>query len=265
MSQLTDQQYLRNEQYGDARNLNARAYVHQRFSTNDYPWQRWVFDRFDLPERCDILDVGCGPGDLWIENGERIPRGWRVTLSDLSLGMVQEAVCSLGGNPDRFRSLVFDAQTIPLPDESIDAVVANHMLYHVPDRDAALYEFHRVLRSGGHLYTATNGFCHLRELRDLVGRFCVDADTGNVATVFGLENGATQLSRHFAHVTRHRQENALVVTEAEPIIAYARSMMTGRAPERNLEALSHWVRERIAANGAVHIQKDAGLLVAAKA
>jgi len=265
MSRLTDQEYLRSEQYGDAKNLNARAYVHRRFSTNDYPWQRWVFDRFDLPERCDILDVGCGPGDLWLENGERIPRGWRVTLSDLSVGMIHEAMGNLGGNPNRFSPLVFDAQAIPLPDESVDVVVANHMLYHVPDRDAALYEFSRVLRAGGQLYAATNGLDHLRELGELVGRFCVDADTANVATAFGLENGATQLLNYFPHVTRHRQENALVVTEAEPIIAYTQSMMAGRASMRNLEALVRWVRERIAAQGAIHIQKDAGLLVAKKA
>jgi len=265
MSQLTDQQYLRSEQYGDARNLNARAYVHQRFSTNDYPWQRWVFDHFDLPEHCDVLDVGCGPGDLWIENDERVPSNWRVVLSDLSVGMIQAAVHNCGSNPDQFKPLVLDAQRIPLPDESVDAVVANHMLYHVPDRDAALYEFSRVLRAGGHLYAATNGLNHLRELRELVGKFCINADTANVAMAFGLENGATQLLRHFASVGQDRQENALVVTEAEALIAYARSMMTERASREDLKALGHSVHKRIAADGAIYIQKDAGLFVATKA
>lgn len=265
MSQLTDQEYLRTDQYQDASNLNARICVHQRFSINDYAWQRWVFDQLDLPERCDILDVGSGPGDLWLENRDRLPRGLTIVLSDLSPGMVHKARHNLGSNHHQFKYRVLDAQAIPFPDGSFDAVVANHMLYHVPDRDAALHEFNRVLRPGGRLYTATNGLSHLQELRDLVTRFCTDVDTTNVATEFGLENGAVQLSRQFAHVVRQRQENALVVTEAEPLIAYALSMMGGRAGGRDVEALSRSVRQQIAAQGAICIEKDSGLFIATKA
>ena len=36
-------------QYGDISNLKARIGLHRRFSTNDHPWQRWVFDQFELP------------------------------------------------------------------------------------------------------------------------------------------------------------------------------------------------------------------------
>jgi SAM-dependent methyltransferase len=262
--QLTDKRYLRTEQYRDASNLNARITVHQRFSTNDTPWQRWVFDHVDGAERCNILDVGCGPGDLWLENRERIPDGWTITLSDLSCGMAQKAQHSLGTD-HRFTYCVLDAQAIPFPDESFEVVIANHMIFHIPDRERGLYELHRVLRPGGHLYAATNGLQHLRELRVLISRFCADADTTEAATEFGLENGEAQLRQLFDHVACHRPENALEVTEAAPLIAYALSMTCGRALRPHLEAFSRSVREQIAAQGAIHIQKDAGMFIATKA
>jgi SAM-dependent methyltransferase len=264
MSQLTDQRYLRGEQYRDASNLNARVYVHRQFSTNDHRWYHWVFDHFDLPAWCGILDVGCGPGHLWLENEDRIPGGWKITLSDLSPGMVQEAQYDLRSGHRRFRHCVLDAQAIPFPDECFDAVIANHMLYHVPHREESLNEIHRVLRPGGRLYAATNGLGHLRELRELVTRFCPDADATNPAAKFGLENGAEQLSRRFASVTLHRQEDALAVTEAEPLIAYARSMMCQTALAQHMEALSHSVHEQIAGQGVIHIRKDSGMFIATK-
>jgi ubiquinone/menaquinone biosynthesis C-methylase UbiE len=224
-----------------------------------------VFDRFDLLGCCTILDVGCGPGDLWLENDDRIPAGWSVVLSDLSMGMLEKARCNLAGNSRRFCYRVIDAQAIPFPDESFDAVVANHMLFHVPSRIEVLYEMHRVLRPGGRLYAATNGLRHMRELRPLVARFCPDAEEPNVARLFGLENGAEQLSEHFADVRCHRQENALVVTEAEPLIAYVASMMCQGSWGQDVAALSRWAREQIAAEGAIYILKDSGMFVATKA
>jgi SAM-dependent methyltransferase len=265
MSQLTDQHYLRTEQYRDPSNLNARITLHQRFSTNDYPWQRWVFDHIDVAGRRDILDVGCGPGDLWLENRDRIPGSWAATLSDLSPGMVLRAQQNLGSANSRFTYGVLDVQAIPFPDARFDAVIANHMLFHVPERGKALYEIHRVLRPGGHLYAATNGLRHLLKLRDLVGRFCADPEVSHDIPNFRLENGAAELEELFDHVTCHRQENALVVTEAEPLIAYTLSMTCGRALRPNLEPFSRSVQEEIATHGAIHIQKEVGMFVATRA
>jgi SAM-dependent methyltransferase len=159
---------------------------------------------------------------------------------------------------------VIDAAAIPYAGESFHAVIANHMLYHVPDRGRALDEIHRVLRPGGHLYAATNGLQHLRELRELVAKYCPAADTTNVAAEFGLENGEAQLLQRFADVSRQRREDALVVTEAEPLIAYARSMLCNSGSRERVQALSRSVRAQIAARGAIYIQKDSGMFVATK-
>lgn len=88
MSKATDQNYLQNDQYQDASNLNARIALHQRFGMARVPWHCWVFDQFTLPPDARVLELGCGPGQLWVQNLDRLPSGWHMTLSDFSLGMV---------------------------------------------------------------------------------------------------------------------------------------------------------------------------------
>jgi hypothetical protein len=42
-----------------------------------------VFDQLTgLPQQSRILELGCGPSWLWRHNGDRIPAGWRVVLTD---------------------------------------------------------------------------------------------------------------------------------------------------------------------------------------
>jgi hypothetical protein len=73
VSIFTDQTYLREEQYRTDENLRARIDLHRRFSTNPERWHRWVFDRFAFAPDARILEVGCGPAELWSENRDRIP------------------------------------------------------------------------------------------------------------------------------------------------------------------------------------------------
>jgi SAM-dependent methyltransferase len=182
-------------------------------------------------------------------------------LADLSLGMLQEARQNLGGSLGEFTFVEADAQAIPFPDTSFDGVIANHMLYHVPDRETALAEIRRVLRPGGHLYAATNGQAHMREVRDWVQRWVPDTQRWSFA--FSLETGQEQLERWFPSVTLHRYEDTLVVTEAEPLIAYVRSGYAGSAVSGDpLTELTAFVRQELAAHGAIRITKDTGLFEA---
>jgi ubiquinone/menaquinone biosynthesis C-methylase UbiE len=48
-----------------------------------------------------------------------------------------------------------DATQIPHPNESVDFLICNHVLEHVPDDRRALSEFYRVLRRGGHAVLQT--------------------------------------------------------------------------------------------------------------
>jgi ubiquinone/menaquinone biosynthesis C-methylase UbiE len=261
---MADQEYLRDEQYRDASNLNARIQLHARFSTNRYGWFRWLFDQLRLPAQCDILELGCGPGDLWRENKTRIGAGWRITLSDFAPGMVERAQANLNDLAHLFSFELIDAQSIPKADTSFDTVIANHMLYHVPDRARALAEMQRVLRPGGRFFASTVGRSHLQELWELVGRVgpAMARRAADATNPFTLESGCDELKQWFSDVSAARYEDAFEVTEAAPLVAYVLSGEASSLSPEQQEALAQLVEEELARQGAIRIHKDSGLLTA---
>jgi ubiquinone/menaquinone biosynthesis C-methylase UbiE len=153
------------QQYRTNENLRARIGLHECFSTSALSYPRWVFDGYAFGAEADVLEVGCGDGMVWRENLDRIPDRWRLTLTDVSAGMIEVARAALG---DRAEYAVADVQELPFVDRSFDGVVANHMLFHVDDRPRALGEIARVLRPGGLFCATAIGLGHLRRLRELV-------------------------------------------------------------------------------------------------
>lgn len=264
MSLFTDREYLLADQYKNASNLDVRIQLHLRFSTNEQGWMAWCFEHLNLGAEARILDVGCGPGNLWEDNGARIPPDWEITLADFSAGMIHQARAKLGQGRRGFAYAVGDAQAIPFQGETFDAVIANYMLYHVPDRPRALAEIHRVLKTGGRLYAATNGRDHMRELWEMIVAIDPKAEMATAGSEFGLENGEEQLARFFAEVTLHRYEDGLVVTEVEPLVAYVLSSRRSALIAQNPRALTRLVERQIAAEGAIYITKASGLFEARK-
>lgn len=253
---LTDREALA-EQYANASNLNDRIALHERYSTNDDGLWHWVFDRFDLPNRARVLSVGCGPADLWGENAGRIPEGWDVTVTDLSPGMVGEAHENLGDCSRLFALAVAAAESIPFRSSAFDAATANFMLYHVPDRKRALAEIRRVLKPDGTLLAAMSGAEHLQELRAV--QEGVHGEALPRVTSFRLENGREQLDPFFESVACHRYDDALAVTEVEPLVAQALSRE--EFDESDVAALGEAFAERFE-DDVFRVRKDTGLFVA---
>ena len=266
MSKFVDQHYLKTDQYRDASNLDARVVIHQRFSTNSYGWFKWVFDTLlKLTENARILELGCGHGLLWKENANRIPTGWNITLSDLSSGMLDSAWRNLVVTGRAFQFKEIDAQSIPFEDETFDAVIANHMLYHVPDRSNAIAEIKRVLRPGGRAIVTTVGENHLKEMMGWYARVHVSKVWESFVSPFTLENGLNQLKPYFPNVTLSRYEDNLEITEVEPIMAYVRSSI--RASELSEEEWANLQKDlerQLDERGRIFVSKDSGLFEAIK-
>lgn len=266
MSELFDQHYLLTQQYNNAQKLEARIRLHQRFSTNPYDWHRWVFDHFTLSPQSRVLEIGCGPGDLWRKNADRIPAGWQVTLTDFSPGMLEEIQHNLRNVPHTFTFKQADAQALPFGDDSFDIVIANHMLYHVPDRMKALAEIARVLKPGGVFYAATNGRNHLREFRDVAALIAPSVETlwgKELSSSFRLENGAEQMAPWFSPIALYRYEDGLVVTEAQPLMAFILSTpVASLFDETMLRQGMERIQQKLHEEGAIRITKDTGLFVA---
>ena len=263
MSEMIDSHYLLTDQYTNASKLKARMQLHERFSTSNQDWHGWVFEQFAFPRGARLLELGCGPGTLWQKNLASIPANWEITLSDFSPGMIQEAQQNLEQSHGNFSFQVVNAQAIPFADDTFDGIIANHMLYHVPDRAQAFAEIRRVLRSQGRFYAATNGEKHLQEIDTLMEQAGIPINGTVGISEFTVENAAAQLAPWFSQIELRDYKNGLRVTEAEPLIAFILSAVKSESVDtQKLQKLRDSIYHELSTNGSIAITKATGLFIA---
>ena len=96
-----------------------------------------------------VLEVGVGTGISLPDYG-RATRLYGVDISDAMLRKARERVTELKLSNVEGLS-VMDAADLSFPDASFDVVVAQYVITTVPDPEAALDEFARVLKPGGEI------------------------------------------------------------------------------------------------------------------
>ncbi len=246
-------------QYRTADRLNTRISIHEKYSINPQGFGNWIVSHYDFKPGVRVLELGCGTGGMWLGQDELIKRCRSLVLSDLSQGMLAAARETLKGYGSiEYRQI--DIQSIPYPADSYDAVIANMMLYHVPNLDLGLSEVRRVLKKDGQFYCATYGENGI--LPYLCGLFDLPLADSGLNHAFTLQNGEQTLRRHFERVERYDYLDSLAVTDVEDLVDYIRSL-TGVASLRTLP------RERLRAvlqshmvNGVLTVPKDYGMFIA---
>lgn len=214
-------------QYKDSRNLRKRGNLHSRYGNRS--WFDFVAGHLEMPARQDVLDVGCGGGWFWSSSINLLPAELCVTLGDKSKGMVEEAVHKVCAQDHYFKvaGQVLDAASLPFADQSFDAVIAMHMLYHVRDPALAIREMVRVLRPGGFVALSTNGDDNLRDLFALGANAFGGVRGDPAARIFSADNAQNLLSRHFASVDVYRYEDAYAINDGDDIFDYLTSFPPG--------------------------------------
>ena len=269
MANCNDNKELR-KQYENAGNLNSRMLLHQLFSTNKQGWSNWVFQNYRLEAGQLILELGCGNGSFWAANAHKLPDNIRLILSDFSEGMLGAAK----ENASKIKNIeykVIDAQAIPFEDNLFDIVIANHMLYHVPDLNRALKEIARVLKDGGTFYATTIGVNNTIEIVDILHDFdpSIDFAHGEITRAFSLENGREKLEKYFGSIELRRYADSLHITRAQPLIDYILSSQgIGNVNEiirgEKIEQFSGYISGLFSKTGYIDIQKDAGIFISSK-
>lgn len=278
MSEFQNSDFLKSSQYAKSDNLSARILLHQLYSTSDEDIHRWMFDHVlaqvaarvaadDRETPLRVLEVGAGRCDLWFKNAGRIPQNWEITLSDFSEGMLADGKAHLGEIADRFSYEVVDVQQIPYPDAHFDLVIANYMLYHVPDLPQAIRELRRVLKPSGVLFALTNGDLHMHDLSVLVAKsgLAFAGTSERIAGTFTTQTGESRLSAAFGEITYTPFESDLHITQAEPLIGYVASML--QDVEQALaspagQMLQAQIAQQLADDGMIVIRKETGLFIA---
>lgn len=212
-------------QYADDRNLAAR----QRFWEHQEPYfdvVGWVMDLARLSPALQVLDAGCGNGAYLraLRDRQAVAVG-----CDLSMGMLRASA-----HPALLNA---DVAALPLRDGAVDVALAVHMLYHVPDREAAIAELRRVVAPGGTCIAVTNGSRHTLALRALAER-AVRRETPGwrmrpATRSFTAENGAAQLRTAFETVTcvRPASNPPVVIRDAAVAASYLASLASHHQDE----------------------------------
>ena len=258
---INDPRYLKKFQYRDPGNLNSRITIHMLFSTGRQDWACFVFDQINPKAGELLLELGCGHAAQWQINLRRLPAGVGLVLSDLSIGMIWEARKMLTA-PKAVQFLSQEAQSLAFPDQAFDAVIANHMLYHVPVPARAIEEAARVLKPGGRFLAATNGARHMAELDILLREFepRFEAETA-MSRPFSLENGRGQIEPFFERVELIPYASDLWVTDAELLADYVFSTPTGQIwfCKDQICDMAAFFQRKIDRDGGIFIHKSTGI------
>jgi demethylmenaquinone methyltransferase / 2-methoxy-6-polyprenyl-1,4-benzoquinol methylase len=152
-------------------------------------WKRRVAELAGVPPGGRALDLCCGTGDIAFALARR---GAAVTGLDFSRKMLEVAESRRLKNPkSNAQNPVFiqgDAQQVPFPDSTFDAVTVGYGLRNLASWEKGLAEMHRAARPGARLIVLDFGkpanavwrklyFGHLRCSVPLIGwLFCGNAD-----------------------------------------------------------------------------------------
>ena len=134
-----------------------------------------------------VLDVGCGTGIIARLAAERVGANGRVSALDVNAAMLNVARTLPSAIPIKWYETA--AESVPLPDNSFDAVFCGLSLQFFADKSAALREMYRVLKPGGRVYISTpmpNDF--LRTFDRAIAHHVSEDAAAFVHTVFSLND-----------------------------------------------------------------------------
>lgn len=248
-------------QYFTSKNLDTRINIHSRYSVNKQGFGNWIYEQYTLLENSRILELGCGNGDMWLEKYKKLPLHSHLILTDMSEGMLDETKKIIGIH-DNISYECVDIQNMPYEDNSMDIVIANMMLYHVPDIGTALREVKRVLKENGHFYCATygeNGI--IQYIQECLADFGVQKV---LHKDFTLQCGEEILREHFSKIEKRIYEDALEVTDSNDLIEYMLSLTSIMDLSEIPRSEIYDVFESRKINGSIHIPKEYGMFIVTK-
>lgn len=249
-------------QYKNGNNLSQRISIHEKYSTNPEGLTNWLFRQYTFNEQEHVLELGSGTGAMWSHQLESLPKGIQLTVSDFTDGMVAELTKNFKPY-DFVKVQKIDIQSLPFEDHTFDLIIANFMLYHVPDLHNALSEVTRVLKPNGCFYAATVGDKHLMEINQWVGEFNSHLDIFNSSKLsFRLQNGKEILNQYFNEIEIKEYEDSLLISSNEDLVQYICTFKDmSDVSDGEIQGLSDFLESKRNSEKVFQVSKQSGTFV----
>ncbi len=255
--------------------LQKRIDIHEKYGARDI--DEWMLELL-APQRGDcILDVGCGAGKQCRAFHEYLEGETQITGGDVSdelLGKAEELNRSLG-EPFTIIKLDFN-QPFEFDADVFDLASCCFAIYYAEDIPFTISEMHRVLKSGGRIFTTgpmpENKQLFYDIIREATGKPIppMPGSSRYGSKIFGA------IKDLFTNVEVHIFENPLVFKDLQPFLDYTRaSLSEDRLLWKNLftgkdefgsvmDAIRRVAEEKIKDTGELTMTKVVGGFVATK-
>ncbi|MFX0001805.1 MAG: class I SAM-dependent methyltransferase [Candidatus Hermodarchaeota archaeon] len=207
-------------QYRTHQNLTNRINLWS-YGSNPETLQKWIFSKIQLQKSERILELGCGTGQLWLENFRNVPSTCSIVLSDFSKKMLSKAKKNIQALHLPIKFEIIDAEKIPYPNQSFDLILGCHMLYHVPNIERALIEINRTLKPNGRFIATTISQYHIQELKNFLSEFGLYSEEKiKLFSEFRNETAREVLNPFFAEIEFYEYINQVIITSVDPLMKY---------------------------------------------
>lgn len=161
------------ETYFDRKHLEAHYATTEDYRQRSESWETlakqpispWYAEQLkDLPFT-EVLDAGAGLGRF--SDAVARARAVNITALDISPQMVEATRQRVESLPGNHRFIESSIEEAPFAPGSFDLILANLVLHHVPDINAAFEKLATLLKSGGHISLLTADFDWMSELNRL--------------------------------------------------------------------------------------------------
>lgn len=205
--------------------LQTRIDIHSKFGARNI--DDWMLEIVQPQKGSKILDVGCGAGKQCFSffnflNGEA-----DITGGDVNQELLTQAreTAKKNGFTGRFIDLDFN-KTFPLEENQFDLASCCFAIYYAEDIPFTIREMHRVLQSGGRLFTTgpmpSNKQLFYDIIREATGKVIPPMPGSSRYSTAILSS----IQSTFSKVETHIFENPLAFDSVEPFVAYTRASLS---------------------------------------
>jgi ubiquinone/menaquinone biosynthesis C-methylase UbiE len=205
--------------------LITRINIHDAYGARDI--DKWMIEVLPLEQGMTILDVGCGAGKQCFSYLAQLNGKADITGGDVSESLLEKAKEENQklGNRVKFQHLNFN-EAFPFPDSIFDLVSCSFAIYYAEDIPFTISEMHRILKSGGHLFTTGP----MPENKQMFYEIIHEATGQDIPPMPGSSRYASKILQtieaKFSDVKVHIFENPLTFPSVEPFLDYTRASLS---------------------------------------